>query len=681
MEFEYIIIPIIFIIYIYIYFYFFNNKTKLIANIFLLPNYYLYTWGMKFSGIISRFISQYLYKKIIYLEDGFIRSLETFSSKLPFSIYIDKKSIYYNNHKTNDLRSFLYHNLTHLEYERVVALKNLWIRARITKYNTIIESKPPNKPYILVVDQTLGDLSIKFGSANHNNFNVMLRWALANWPNHKILVRIHPDVTSGKKRGYLTNLNQSNSRIIYSSDGLSPCLLLEKCEAICTVTSQLGFEGLLWDKPTYVFGKPFYGGLGLTFDYYSNFTNNNNTVCDIYQLIFSSLIRCSRYKLPGSQNNCEIEDLILWILNQKNKINRYPIKKPIYSMGLTPYKFVQIKRYIPFIRRINLVKLVSKHYKNITLATWGMDHYKTKFDNSISRVYLEDGFIRSVGLGAKLIESSSLNIDTKALYYDGSTESDLEYLLKFYDSRNIDKDKAQSIIKQIVSKSVTKYNLDENNWKPNNINHKKDIVLVIGQVPADASLKLGIPLDSPIKTNIQLLSECRKKYPESWIIFKPHPDLTNHLRYSNENEHFFRDICDEYLDDVSITCLFKYVNRVCVLTSLAGFEALIRGIPVTTFGVPFYAGWGLTDDYLSGHSWISRRSNYPINLERLVYLTLFVYPQYRSLKDNSILTVHETIDQLQEKKVNMYYTNDLFKSFITRLTYIKDILFNNLLLK
>ena len=32
------------------------------------------------------------------------------------------------------------------------------------------------------------------------------------------------------------------------------------------------------------------------------------------------------------------------------------------------------------------------------------------------------------------------------------------------------------------------------------------------------------------------------------------------------------------------------------MTSLLGFEALIRGIPVTVHGRPFYAGWGLTED-------------------------------------------------------------------------------------
>ncbi|WP_312841691.1 capsular polysaccharide export protein, LipB/KpsS family [Sinorhizobium psoraleae] len=37
-------------------------------------------------------------------------------------------------------------------------------------------------------------------------------------------------------------------------------------------------------------------------------------------------------------------------------------------------------------------------------------------------------------------------------------------------------------------------------------------------------------------------------------------------------------------------------DHVYTITSLMGFEALLRGIRVTCLGLPFYAGWGITDD-------------------------------------------------------------------------------------
>jgi capsular polysaccharide export protein len=42
--------------------------------------------------------------------------------------------------------------------------------------------------------------------------------------------------------------------------------------------------------------------------------------------------------------------------------------------------------------------------------------------------------------------------------------------------------------------------------------------------------------------------------------------------------------------------LINQVNEVWTMTSLLGFEALIRGKSVTCLGLPFYCGWGLTRD-------------------------------------------------------------------------------------
>ena len=63
------------------------------------------------------------------------------------------------------------------------------------------------------------------------------------------------------------------------------------------------------------------------------------------------------------------------------------------------------------------------------------------------------------------------------------------------------------------------------------------------------------------------------------------------------------------------------------MTSLTGFEALLRGIPVTTIGAPFYAGWGLTRDL--GSVPARRLAGPRPSLEALVHATLISYPRYR----------------------------------------------------
>ena len=61
------------------------------------------------------------------------------------------------------------------------------------------------------------------------------------------------------------------------------------------------------------------------------------------------------------------------------------------------------------------------------------------------------------------------------------------------------------------------------------------------------------------------------------------------------------------------------------LTSLMGFEALMHGLPVTCFGLPFYAGWGLTDDRATPPA---RRRARP-DLDQLAQAVLIDYPLYR----------------------------------------------------
>ena len=59
------------------------------------------------------------------------------------------------------------------------------------------------------------------------------------------------------------------------------------------------------------------------------------------------------------------------------------------------------------------------------------------------------------------------------------------------------------------------------------------------------------------------------------------------------------------------------------MTSLSGFDALLRGKRVVVYGRPFYAGWGLTDDHLP----IPRRQR-QLSLDELVAGALLRYPLY-----------------------------------------------------
>ena len=105
-------------------------------------------------------------------------------------------------------------------------------------------------------------------------------------------------------------------------------------------------------------------------------------------------------------------------------------------------------------------------------------------------------------------------------------------------------------------------------------------------------------------------------------------------------------IVDFIAYQTSLKDIFNKVDRIVVFTSLGGFEALIRGIPVTTYGLPFYAGWGLTEDKLYHHKWRKRRER-KLSLEDLSYISLIEYPFYHSLRFNNITEIENIIEELE----------------------------------
>ena len=81
---------------------------------------------------------------------------------------------------------------------------------------------------------------------------------------------------------------------------------------------------------------------------------------------------------------------------------------------------------------------------------------------------------------------------------------------------------------------------------------------------------------------------------------------------------------------------------VWTMTSLAGFEALMRGVHVVTTGAPFYAGWGLTEDRGS----VPPRRREDVSLAGLVHATLIDYPRYFDPITRTACPVEVIVDRL-----------------------------------
>jgi capsular polysaccharide export protein len=280
---------------------------------------------------------------------------------------------------------------------------------------------------------------------------------------------------------------------------------------------------------------------------------------------------------------------------------------------------------------------------------WGAHTWSEQQDQVCIRV--EDGMIRSVGLGADLVQPLSLVFDTRGIYFDATRPSDLEWLLKNSEFNAHLLNRAASFRERLVSLNVTKYNLKGAHWhRPE---HAKHVVLVAGQVETDASIKLG---SAHVHTNLELLESVRRMRPNSYILYKPHPDVEAGLRAGTLPEQMSTSantslqkhtavLYDEVLTQASIANLYSQVDEVHVISSLSGLEAMLRGLKVVCHGMPFYVGWGLCEAPFITEDVQSRRGrNLPI--DALVATVFFSYASYRNPRDGSIWSAEQALDEL-----------------------------------
>ena len=234
-------------------------------------------------------------------------------------------------------------------------------------------------------------------------------------------------------------------------------------------------------------------------------------------------------------------------------------------------------------------------------------------------IEVEDGFLRSRGLGADCVPPLSIVVDRRGPYFDPSQASELELLLQDGKFGPDLLARAASLRRTIVQAGLGKY---ESGGAPmERFDASRRQILVPGQVEDDRSILTG---GAGLETNADLLARVRAQAPDAYVIYKPHPDvLAGHRKGAVPKTEALR-FADRIVTDQSISALLDMVDEAHVNTSLTGFEALLRGKPVTTYGVPFYAGWGLTTDLGP----VPARRTARRTIDELVAATLLLYPRY-----------------------------------------------------
>jgi capsular polysaccharide export protein len=587
-------------------------------------------WGRKGPAKRGMMMASVFKKPLLTVEDAFLRSVLTGrQGAQSLGIVTDWTGIYFDTSQPSDIDVFLEKSL-HLNDDD---LKNAADQMaymghlKLSKYNDYSQQEIElNNEYILVVDQTLNDAAIIKGGADAQTFVNMLAYAKAENPDKKIYIKTHPETAAGKRLGHYTQ-DDCDGQVDLLATQLSPYELFQGASKIYCVTSQVGLEAIFSGRKPIIFGRPFYAGLGLTDD--RGPTPKSTLKLKPEQLFWATHLQYSKWYDPFFERATGFQTTAT-ILHTKSRQHN-DNKKPAFCIGMRLWKRGFLKQFLSgsasaprFFDNSQKAVLAAKKNNGRVLVWSGKETqelHKACVQNHVPLIRVEDGFLRSVGLGAELVAPVSLAFDDTGIYYDPTRSSQLERLINASGNLSeIELARAKAVQNRIVALKMTKYNLAHRSVTLN-AQRGQQIILVPGQVEDDASILKGA---AQVKTNLDLLQAARVDFPDAYIVFKPHPDVEAGLRKGSIPTKQANDYADFIASNCNMADLLDQIDRIATITSLAGFEGLMRGKQVTCYGNPFYSCWGLTDD--RGNK-LDRRIARP-KLTALIHACLIEYPRY-----------------------------------------------------
>ncbi|MEO1331146.1 MAG: capsular polysaccharide biosynthesis protein, partial [Pseudomonadota bacterium] len=270
-----------------------------------------------------------------------------------------------------------------------------------------------------------------------------------------------------------------------------------------------------------------------------------------------------------------------------------------------------------------------------SIAVWGAD--RARIDRlrgaGAEVVALEDGFVRSIGLGVEHERPVSLVAARHALHFETDRETDLDRIL----ARGCaDPERGCRLLERLRDGALTKYLDDRTAPRPSPPKSDRTRVLVVGQVNGDASLRFGGGYPGG---NLALIEAARRRWPEGFLLYKPHPDVVSGLRPDPDGEAIAA-IADAVAPEIPPLDAAAWAEVVETMTSQLGLEALIHapkkgGPRVVCHGRPFYAARGLTEDLAPPRGGravaeppVAEPPAASVDLARFAHAAFIDYPRY-----------------------------------------------------
>ena len=542
---------------------------------------------------------------LVRVEDAFLRSVlpgragGAVGRRGPIGLMIDPVGLHFDADQPSRIEELASSApALALEAQARQAIRRL-IDADLSKYNAHLPAPAPAPGYVMVIDQTRGDASLC--GAGRAEFLQMLQAARDENPGLPLLIRVHPETARGLRPGHFTATDLVPGEQL-SDAPLSPWRLLAGAARVYVMSSQLGYEAMLAGHRPRVFGRPFYAGWGLSDDQHSL---PRRRPVGIGQLFAASHMLAPVWYDPCLDRLTDLEGAIRQLEAEARAWREDHAGHTAYGMRLWKRGFIS-----RFYGSGKGVRFSDRPRPTVTLA------WANRAADMPLAARVEDGFIRSRGLGAALVPPLSLVSDDLGIYYDPRQDSRLERLI----AQPLPAGgaaRAQALTQALRAAGLTKYNLS--GALPDLPKGRR--ILVPGQVEDDASIRFGAGAE---RSNLALLTRVRRDNPDAVIIYKPHPDVEAGLRPGAIPEADLARLADVVAQNVGADALMARVDEVWTITSTLGFEALLRGLPVTTLGAPFYAGWGLTRDL--GPVPARRRAR--PGLDGLAHAALIAYPRY-----------------------------------------------------
>ncbi len=589
---------------------------------------------------------------LVHIEDAFLRSVTAGTGAPVMGLTIDCTGNYLDMAGPSDLEILLNRPVTPPDAAELAVFDD-FLRSGLSKYNDHWRpsSELPSEPFVLVVDQLRGDASIALGGAGADTFASMLDAAMSENPGLPVYIKRHPRAVDAPERGHFSDLPEGAR---FLPDGFSVADVLARAQAVYCVTSQVGFEAILRGHIPRVFGGAFYAGWGLSRDEMALPRRvTAHTPAGLFQRVmveypvWFDVYGGGVADFSSALRGLEARRRAHFIKVQTGvAVGMRRWKRRFVTGFLGPCGFCDAPgQAIAKAERKDVVVWASREPSGLAQACARAE---------VTLVRMEDGFLRSVGLGADLTEPLSLCLDDLGIYYDPSGPSRLERLIEA--SRALSPAqlaRARAVRQRVVKLGLSKYNTGaEAPAAPKGVR----VLLVPGQVEDDASIRLGT---GEVRTNLDLLKVARRDNPEAYIVYKPHPDVEAGLRIGAVPDDDLAALCDQVLRGVSAQAALDMADEVWTMTSLIGFEALMRDKQVVCFGQPFYAGWGLTKDRAAP---LERRAA-GVSLDALVHATLIDYPVYRDPLSGLACPVEVVIERLASGAPKSSLSNRVLAAF------------------